>query len=332
MDEVLGGRFQSHTGLVTAIVRAMFSYPSLPSKPVLTRGLSELQIGFDGASDLVLADIHPRLPAVLGLLDGCHALTAVRELSRQWGVPPTQLDWTLQTLSDAGLLVEGDPRERRLLPSGHRVRLLGAGRLGKAVAELLIGSGVSSVHVVDNEPVDPELYPAAGASGSQADALVGAVSAPSDRLKVANHWSKPEESTPDLTIFASDLLECDRVAAGGLTRADQPQLFLRARPQGVVVGPLVVPGHSACLHCTDLTRRDVDHAWPHLLAQLLRARVPLSPVATSWGASVAAVQALAFLNGSLPETYGGTLEMSAADYVTRWRSWPMHAQCGCAWT
>lgn len=317
-------------------------YPRLMSAPVLSRGPTELQIGYDGGARVVLGGVHPQLAAALALLDGCHTLASIRECSRGLGVPVAQLDWVLRTISNAGLLVGGGPRELPSLASGPRVRLLGAGRLARSVAGLLLGAGVSVLHVIDNDPVDPALYPAAGAVSTQAEALAATLSSSrsavgeprgvdTTRILVANHWSKPEGVAPALTIVASDRLECDRVAPDGLTRDDQPQLYLRARPAGVVVGPLVAPGSSACLRCTDLTRRDADPAWPTLLAQLVRTRMPLARVAVDWAAGVAAVQALAFLNGSPPETYGATLEISATDYLTRWRSWSMHAECGCGW-
>src|SRR5258707_1238542 len=34
-----------------------------------------------------------------------------------------------------------------------------------------------------------------------------------------------------------------------------------------VVGPLVIPGRTACLSCVDLARSDRDPAWPLILAQ-----------------------------------------------------------------
>jgi hypothetical protein len=185
---------------------------------------------------------------------------------------------------------------------------------------------------VDTDPRDPVVYPASGAVATQAEALKHVLGGVQDtRVQVINHWSKPDGVVPDLTIVASDRIECDRVLSEGLVRADQPHLFIRVRPGGVLVGPLVLPGRTVCLRCTDLTRRDADPAWPTLLQQLCRSRVPVTPVLASWAASVASTQALSLLGGAHPETCGATLEITAPDYRTRWRSWPLHPGCGCGW-
>src|SRR5258708_24971775 len=65
-----------------------------------------------------------------------------------------------------------------------------------------------------------------------------------------------------------------------------------------VVGPLVIPGRTACLRCLDLFRTDRDPAWPLILAQL--AGRPPSPVAcdaplAAAVAAQAASQSLAFI-------------------------------------
>lgn len=299
---------------------------------MLARGPGEVQIGVDHDHVLVLAGVHPELRYLLTLLDGRHTLAEIGIEADRLGVDADHLEWCLRRLAEAGLLVEPSsaPAQRR---AGGRVRLVGAGRLGRDVAHKLATSMVSQLYVADDQPPDPSVYPAAvRAAGSQADALAAEWHAVwPTQLQVVNHWSKPESPGPALTIVASDRIECDRVLAAGLLRADQPHLFLRAGGGGVVVGPFVAPGRTACLHCTDLARRDADPAWPTLLPQLLRARAPLSAAQVGWGGSVAATQALAFLHGAAPETYGATIELSTADHLTRWRSWPMHPSCGCGW-
>lgn len=301
--------------------------------PVLDRAPGEVQIGVDQERALVLVGVHPALRQVLTLFDGRHALTEIGAEARRLGIRPDHFEWCLRRLVEAELVVD---RTGHLIGpaagGAWRVRLVGAGRLGRDVANKLLNNVVSHLYVVDDQPPDPSLYPSPGVATSQADALAAEWD-PAARplLRVVNHWSKPETPAPDLTIVACDLIECDRVVADGLLRADQPHLFVRAGGGGAVVGPFVIPGRSACLHCTDLARRDADPAWPTLLPQLVRARAPLSTASASWAGSVAATQALAFLHGAAPETYGATIELSATDFLTRWRFWPMHPDCGCGW-
>jgi bacteriocin biosynthesis cyclodehydratase domain-containing protein len=126
-------------------------------------------------------------------------------------------------------------------------------------------------------------------------------------------------------------VEVDRLIAADLLRADQPHLVVRSAGEAVIVGPLVLPGRTACMSCTDLARRDADPAWPALLDQLTRLRLPATDVLTTWAACLATTQALAFLRGGTPEASGATIELSEHDLVTRWRTWAAHPGCGCHW-
>lgn len=57
--------------------------------------------------------------------------------------------------------------------------------------------------------------------------------------------------------------------AAGLVRDDVTHVPLVLDPGGAVVGPVVVPGRTACLACLDADRRRDDPYWPTLAAQLL---------------------------------------------------------------
>jgi hypothetical protein len=99
-----------------------------------------------------------------------------------------------------------------------------------------------------------------------------------------------------------------------------------------VVGPLVVPGRTGCLHCGDLHRRDADPRWPRLAAQLTAAEPAPSgaTVTCLLTALVAAVQVLAFLDGtSAPAAIDATLELAPPELLPRLRRWPPHRACGC---
>jgi hypothetical protein len=115
-------------------------------------------------------------------------------------------------------------------------------------------------------------------------------------------------------------------------RTGTPHLVAAVRGQTGVVGPLVLPGRTACLRCGDLHRRDEDPAWPVLAAQLTTGDAPPtgSTVTCLLTAVTAAVQALAYLDGSgAPLTLDGTLELRPPDLVPRLRPWPRHPGCGC---
>ena len=70
---------------------------------------------------------------------------------------------------------------------------------------------------------------------------------------------------PDLVILADSPR---RELPAALVRRMVPHLTASASEAIGVVGPLVLPGRSACLRCLDLARAERDPAWPLILAQL----------------------------------------------------------------
>jgi len=100
------------------------------------------------------------------------------------------------------------------------------------------------------------------------------------------------------------------------------------------VGPLVLPGRSACLRCLDLTRADRDPAWPRILAQTA-GRAPETPacdatLATAVAAQSAA-QVLALIDRGEPPAavISATLELVLPDWQWNRRSWRPHERCHC---
>ncbi len=316
------------------------TFPLLrPQTPVLRRGPDQVQIGVDSADAVILTGLSANVDWVFPMLDGCHHVHALTRACSSRQVDPQLVVRLLGLLGDAGLLLEGGRAGRPPAspPATSRVRLVGAGSLGTAVAELLVDSGIGTLYVADSEPVDRIVHPTAGALATNAEALGSELGARSQRLRsaarisVVNHWSKPDGLRLDLTVVAADTWECDRVIADALVRADQPHLLVRPRGAEVVVGPLVIPGQTACLRCTDLTRAAADPVWPTVLRQLCRLRCTTDPALIGWAAGTAATQALGYLNAGLPETYGHTVELGAPEYCTRWRAWAAHPECGCCW-
>ncbi len=122
-----------------------------------------------------------------------------------------------------------------------------------------------------------------------------------------------------------------------LMRSGRPHLYVGVLEHLGVVGPLVVPGASACGSCATLARTDEDEAWPRLLAQLAddgpgRARSPAcdSALATTV-AGLAALHVELYLDGVLPPSVDGWCEISAADGMVRRLRLPGHPDCGCRW-
>ena len=137
---------------------------------------------------------------------------------------------------------------------------------------------------------------------------------------------------PDLAVLTDGYpaeLPAELVASGVL------HLAASAREAIGVVGPLVVPGQSACLGCVELARSDRDPAWPFILAQAAgQAAQPVACAATlaTAVAAQAVSQVLSCLDLAQPAAAvtNATLELVAPGWQWRRRSWPRHGQCRCS--
>jgi len=100
--------------------------------------------------------------------------------------------------------------------------------------------------------------------------------------------------------------------------------------RSVSVGPLVVPGETACLRCADLHRRDADPVWPTIAAQLLDqpAATAADPVVRTEALCAASrIVAAASRGGArLRELPGRRFRRGGAREELRV---PPHPECGC---
>jgi hypothetical protein len=234
----------------------------------------------------------------------------------------------------------GDRAERVL---SHRqdavVTVQGASRLAAVVAAVLGAAGVGRVTV--EGAGDVRLHHAAPGGTLPTDEgdryAVAAGLAVRRGAPECDTSPLPFGTRPDLTVMVLDgpLDDDDRNA---LHARDSSHLIAHAGASTGVVGPLVVPGVTSCLHCADLHRSDRDPAWPALAVQLglPRGRPSGSDAAVvSLIAGMSAVQALSFLDAAvlpepdLPVVADGTLEVQLPDWRIRRRSWPPHPECDC---
>ncbi|MEO9134255.1 MAG: thiamine biosynthesis protein ThiF [Jatrophihabitantaceae bacterium] len=234
----------------------------------------------------------------------------------------------------AALAARHGERGAELLNARRHVTVVvhGSGRAGPHIAALLAAAGVGRVHVLDlsgarlTQSVPGGLNPGdEGRNVSSAAAEAIARAAPE-----ADCRPLPPEDHPDLVVLACDEpIDDDRRAA--LHARGTSHLLVRLGPGHGVVGPLVIPGLTSCLRCSDLHRLDRDPAWTALAVQLAAphrgggSEVSLATVI----AGLAGQQALAYLDGDQPTTIDGTLEQHLPDWRIRRRSWPAHPDCDC---
>jgi hypothetical protein len=125
----------------------------------------------------------------------------------------------------------------------------------------------------------------------------------------------------------------DPVAAESWVASRIPHLYAGVLEATGVVGPLVLPGGSACAGCLARAGAEADPERPRMLAQWRsgrRAGVPACDVALATAvAGLAAAHALAFLDGELPSSTG--VRWEAALPLLDWRAERVaaHRECYC---
>ena len=210
----------------------------------------------------------------------------------------------------------------------------GAGRVGASLATLLAAAGVGQVHVADRGPVRPGDVAPAGVAAADVDRSRSAAAAEALRRAAPEVRSTPPAPgrRPDLVVLASTE-PVDTMLRTALAGGRVAHLVAGVRETTAVVGPLVLPGRTGCLHCGDLHRADRDPAWPVVAAQLVgirrRREEPCDVVLATVAASLAALQCLAHLDGRSAAATGASLELSLTDWRLRRRRWPAHPRCDC---
>jgi hypothetical protein len=351
----------------------------VPDRPMIKRGLRRLrrdetsvQFGLDPERAVVLTGLDEVVLRWLDRLDGSSERASLLRAAASAGIDDDTAGGLLDLLAAAGVLVDGGAERSvgALLPSTERERLRpdlaslalrggridagagliarrrqaavevrGAGRVGASVAALLAGAGIGHVAVRDGAPTRAADVAPAGLGPDDVGARREvAARAAVRRAAPAARPALPPGRVPQLVLLAPDgpLELGDR---DGLVRAGVPHLLATVRETTGVVGPLVVPGRSACLTCLDLARADRDPAWPRIAAQVVTEDViagepPIRACDTVLATAVAvhaALQALTFLDGEIPVSVDGTVEITLPEGRLRRRSWARHPACGCGW-
>jgi hypothetical protein len=317
--------------------------------------------GVDSTDGVLVSPADRRTAALLRGLDGRRPQRTVLADAARAGQDVAAVAGLLESLRTTGLLVDLDPadvlasdagpaaaaRTAAELPAAlHRpgsgawrarraatVVVDGATRVGAPLAAVLAASGIGRVSVRDTGLVraGDAVVGGLGAADEGRPRSLAAADAVRRASPLTDLRPLPEGATVDLVVLARPWAASDPLAAG-YQRSGQPHLVATVRGQTGVVGPLVVPGGTACLRCGELHRRDADPRWPELAAQLT-ADEPAPSGATVTcllTAVLAAVQVLAYLDGdAAPAVLDAAFEIPPADLVPRVRRWVPHPACGC---
>lgn len=306
-------------------------------KPALVqawRDPATVQFGLDPAHARVVGGLTEAGRRVLALLDGTRERAAVVAAAVAEGIDAGATERLLDVLTGAGLLDDAGAEG----PIPHPLETGERDRLAPELAALSLlrpqpGAALTTmtrrraahVAVVGDGRLATTVSDALRAAG------IGRITAYDDvgRLSVDTFSRRRAELVIVATVGVPDLDVVD-----ALDRLQLVHLAVGVRELTGIVGPLVLPGITACLRCLDLHRADRDPGWPTLALQMSRQRLSVRPYAAALAVvtgGVAAVQALAHLDGDDPSARGGTLELALPDWHVRRRSWPPHPDCGCGW-
>ncbi len=302
-------------------------------RPALKPGLlpvwrdrDTLQIGIDPRRAVALTGMSDA-GCVIGLLDGSRDRAQVIAAASDRGIPAQLTERVLTLLAAGGALDDFPAGTYRALPRQLRARL--APEL--AAASLAHGDGDGGARILARRRAAyVTLYGGGRLRSGVADLLTASGIGELADAEATGPPSPPA-IRPDLAVLLGNPVP---ELGASLLRDRIPHLAASAGEAIGVVGPLVLPGKSACLRCLDLARTDRDPAWPLIFAQLA-GRQPDPPACdASLAAAVAAqatAQALAFIDrpGRVGAVTSGTLELVLPAWQWRRRTWLPHPDCAC---
>jgi len=303
-------------------------------RPALKSGLlpvwrdqDTVQIGIDPRRAIALSGMS-QAAGLIGLLDGSRDREQVIAAAARRGIPVPAAERILTLLAAGGALDDFPAGMLRELPAAQRAKL--AAEL--ATAALAHGEGDGGARVIARRRaalvrIEGDRRIGRAIARILSSAGVGLVCS-----------AQPPGGRPASAIRPDLVILIGRQPTGmpdELVRERIPHLAVSAGEAIGVVGPLVIPGATACLRCIDYFRAGNDPAWPLILAQL-SGRRPEPPacdaVLAASVAAQAAAQALTAIDKAAAScaAVNGTLELVLPGWQWRRRTWPPHPACTCA--
>jgi bacteriocin biosynthesis cyclodehydratase domain-containing protein len=291
-------------------------------------------VGLDPDTAVVVEDLPPPLATMLDELGAPAPSDQVIERAVARGAHRQDALALLAQLHGCGAVVDGTGQRlqaRRRADASVLVR--GDGPLAAGVATGLAAGGVGTVHVRSTGTVSAADLGTgltdADRGRPRAEAVAQAVRALAPAVVTGR---PPARSSPDLVVLTDALLP-EPALLSALLAARTAHLPVRLRDGAGVVGPLVLPGRTACLRCLELHRRAREPAWPVVAAQLVGRPGRGDPACALATAALGAAQALAALDGlagdGAPPLLDATLEIEPMAGTLLRRHWPAHPDCGC---
>jgi bacteriocin biosynthesis cyclodehydratase domain-containing protein len=305
-----------------------------PHRSVLRLGPRSRLVGLDPAVAVAVEDLPSALAEMLDELTRPVPTAELVGRVVERGGSATDAEALLRELVTAGAVVDAAGPQRCIrVRAASCVVVRGNGPIAVGVVLGLAAAGVGALHVETHGPVLE-----ADLGTGLVDADLGqdrraAVAAALGRLCPQATAGAPRQGiVPDLVVLADSVPEPAQIVA--LHETGTAHLPAWLRDGTGVVGPLVLPGRTACLGCLELHRRARDPSWPAVAARLAGRRGAADPACSTATAGLATAQALAALDATAagagpPATLEATLELDlTAGEIVR-RTWRPRPECSC---
>jgi bacteriocin biosynthesis cyclodehydratase domain-containing protein len=285
-----------------------------PHHPVLRRGPDALQLGVLPGRAVEAAGLSPPLLTLLLELNGSWPVNELVARAVGLGAREADVRALLADLrAEEGLLDAVVVRRAAQARQSASVLVRGGGPLLAPVTVGLAAAGIGALWV------EGEFTPPAQGEVRRL--------APDTKVRAG-----PPRRRPHLVVL-TDLLAPDPRQHREFLVKGVPQLVVRLMDGIGLVGPLVLPGRSACLRCLDLHRAARDPCWPTVAAGLSGQVGSASPATVQATAALAVEQAMIAVepmtSAEPPPTLDAVLELDTRRGTARRRRWPPHPECGC---
>lgn len=269
-------------------------------------------------------------PVLRELLLGWHGGQPVDEFVARAvasGVEEAAARGLLDDLQAAGALVDATRHDRVLAArTDAHVLVTGGGPLLAGVAGVLGASGVGKLTVSGDGVVladDVGAFTASDRGRPRTAAAIRAVRRVAPDVRCERDVAR---GRVDLVVL-TDRLHPEQ-------RPSVPHLLVRLVDGLGTVGPLVLPGRSACLRCVDMHAAAGDPCWPTVAADMAGRVGSADPSTAAATAAVAGAQVLAALDSIVgsepaPPTLDGVLEVDPRQGTIARQPWPPHPRCPC---
>lgn len=258
-------------------------------------------------------------------LSGADGWASAEKLRR--GLAPgqaEQLEAIFQLFASHGLAVRGRPESTL---ASLRAAVVGQGPLARGIAAGLLRGGVRELVCLDAGASGKDPAPPPGTLARGLRPRLGA------RVRTAATVLELARAGVELVLVALPTREPDRMLLAELVRHGLPHLVVGCHEDQSRLGPLVLPGRSACVLCHDLARTALDPGWPLVLAQLTRTASRPHPTLLGAITSRTVLEAgWCAQNMAWASRLCGRVELQDLQHPgQRELSFQLHPECGCCW-